>query len=165
MATSSSPELDEETPMGKSAKREVKTQGAAKAGEGSHFFALENLEQIDAAKGYSSAIGGVVEGIRTQVGLMRKARGTGARPHSHPNEQWNYVLRGRLRVQIEGEPERIAGPGTLIYFPPNIVHATVALPEEDVVFFVVKDLTHGIAGKAVDDSMEGPHYEPGYEPE
>ena len=41
---------------------------------------------------------------------------------------------------IDGEPERIAGPGTLVYFPPNLVHSTVALPDEDVVFFVVKDL-------------------------
>jgi quercetin dioxygenase-like cupin family protein len=150
--------------MAETAKRELRTKGAAQAGEGSHFFALENLEQIEAGTGYSSAIGGVVEGQRTLVGLMRKARGTGAQPHSHPNEQWNYVLRGRLRVQIEGEPERIAGPGTLIYFPPNVVHATVAMPEEDVVFFVVKDLTHGIIGRAADGTAKGPHYDPGYEP-
>jgi quercetin dioxygenase-like cupin family protein len=150
--------------MADNRKPEVRTEGAAKAGEGSHFFALENLEQIQAGPGYSSAMGGVVEGQRTQCGLIRKARGTGARPHSHPNEQWNYVLKGRLRVTIEGEPERIAGPGTLIYFPPNVVHATVAMPDEDVVFFVVKDLTHGIAGRAADGTMAGPHFDPGYEP-
>ncbi len=26
------------------------------------------------------------------VGLMRMKAGTGAEPHSHPNEQWIYVL-------------------------------------------------------------------------
>ncbi len=101
--------------MTEAAKCDVKTKGAAKSGAGGHFFTLESLEQIEAGKGYSSAVGGVVEGERTQVGLMHKVRGTGARPHSHPNEQWNYVVKGRLRVQIEGEPERIVGPGTLIY--------------------------------------------------
>lgn len=150
--------------MEKTAKPETKTEGAVKAGEGSHFFVLDALAQIETGPGYSSARGGVVEGLRTQCGVMHKPRGTGARPHSHPNEQWNYILKGRLRVQIEGEPERIAGPGTLVYFPPNVVHATVAMPEEDVVFFVVKDLTHGIIGQAADGTMAGPHYDPGFAP-
>ena len=150
--------------MDKSTVPATKNAGAAKAGIGSHFFVLDSLSKIETGKGYSSALGGVVEGLRTQCGVMHKARGTGARPHSHPNEQWNYVLKGRLRVTIEGEPERIVGPGTLVYFPPNVVHATVALPDEDVLFFVVKDLTHGIVGQAADDTMAGPHYEPGFEP-
>jgi quercetin dioxygenase-like cupin family protein len=151
--------------MDETAGPDVKTKGAIKAGSGSHFFVLDDLPRIEAGAGYSSAMGGVVEGVRTQCGLIHKARGTGARPHSHPNEQWNYVLKGRLRVLIDGEPERIAGPGTLVYFPPNLVHSTVALSDEDVVFFVVKDLTHGIVGQAADGTMSGPHYEPGYRPE
>jgi len=134
-------------------------EGAFKAGGGTYLFQLDELSAIEGGPGYSTAIGSVVEGVRTQVGLMRKAAGTGARPHSHPNEQWNYVVKGRLRVNIEGEPEHIAGPGTLIYFPPGVVHATIALPEEDVVFFVVKDTTHGIAGKAADGTMSGGHYD------
>jgi quercetin dioxygenase-like cupin family protein len=151
--------------MNETAGPNVKTKGAVKAGAGSHFFVLDDLPRIEAGAGYSSAMGGVVEGARMQCGLIRKARGTGARPHSHPNEQWNYILKGKLRVRIEGEPERIAWPGTLIYFPPDVVHSTVALPDEDVVFFVVKDLTHGIAGQAADGTMSGPYYEPGFQPE
>jgi quercetin dioxygenase-like cupin family protein len=95
---------------------------------------------------------------------MHKPRGTGARPHSHPNEQWNYIVKGKLRVSIEGEPDRVCGPGTLLYFPANKVHNTVALPEEDVVFFVVKDLSHGIKGIPADGKMSGAHYEPGFAP-
>jgi quercetin dioxygenase-like cupin family protein len=138
--------------------------GAAKGGVDGYVFDLGALNRIDAGTGYSTAVGSLVEGERMQVGLMHKARGTGARPHSHPNEQWNYVVSGRLRVSIEGEPERIAGPGMLIYFPANKVHATVALPEEDVVFLVVKDLSYGVIGRAADGTMSGPHYEPGFEP-
>ncbi|MBH0238799.1 cupin domain-containing protein [Methylobrevis albus] len=142
----------------------TKTAGAFKAGDGAYLFDLANLDKIDAGTGYSSAHGSVVEGERIQVGLINKARGTGARPHSHPNEQWNYVIKGQLRVFIEGEEERIVGPGTLIYFPANKVHSTVALPDEDVVFFVVKDLSHGIIGMAADGSMAGPHYDEGFAP-
>lgn len=106
----------------------------------------------------------MVEGRRTQVGLMRKARGTGARPHAHPNEQWNYVLEGHLRVSIAGQEDRIVGPGTLIYFPAGVVHATVALPDADAVFFVVKDMSHGIAGQAADGTATGGHYDTGFAP-
>jgi quercetin dioxygenase-like cupin family protein len=103
--------------MNEAAKPETKTEGAVKAGAGRHFFMLEDLARIEAEKGYSSALGSVVEGLRTQCGLMHKARGTGARPHSHPNEQWNYILKGRLRLTVEGEPERIAGPGDADILP------------------------------------------------
>ncbi|GAB4071204.1 cupin domain-containing protein [Ancylobacter sonchi] len=147
------------TAQTETAERTTINEGAFKAGDGAYLFQLDQLSAIEGGPGYSTAIGSVVEGVRTQVGLMRKAAGTGARPHSHPNEQWNYVVKGRLRVNIEGQPERIAGPGTLIYFPPGVIHWTVALPEEDVVFFVVKDTTHGIAGKAADGTMSGGHYD------
>lgn len=146
------------------ATRATKNQEAIRAGDGAYLFDLPNLAKFGAGATYSSAFGSVVEGDRIQVGLMRKARGTGARPHSHPNEQWNYVLQGRLRVHIEGEEERIAGPGTLIYFPANKIHATVALPEEDVIFFVCKDLSHGIAGIPADGIESGAHYDEGFAP-
>lgn len=142
----------------------TKTEGAVKAGDGGYLFQLQDIAGIESGVGYSSAIGPVVEGERIQCGLMRKARGTGARPHSHPNEQWNYVVSGKLRVSIEGEADRIAGPGTLIYFPANKVHCTVALPDEDVVFFVAKDMSHGIIGNPADGVRSGAHFEPGFAP-
>ena len=142
----------------------TKTEGAIKAGEGNTIFQLAELAGINAGATYSTAQGPVIEGVHTQVGLMRKAKGTGARPHSHPNEQWNYIVQGRVRATIGGE-ETIAGPGTLLYLPANVVHSTVALPEEDVVFFVVKDLSHGIHGIPADGKDTGGFYEPGFEPD
>ena len=135
--------------------KEPVNEGAYTAGSGNNIFDLNELSGILTGKKYSSAFGPVVEGQRTQVGLMRKEKGTGAKPHSHPNEQWNYVVQGKLRVTIEDE-ERIVGPGTLLYFPPNVIHCTVAEPEEDVYFFVVKDMTHGIQGNLAEGYAEGP---------
>ena len=146
-------------------ERQTKTEGAVKAGDGNYIFELEQLNKIDAGVGYSTAHGPVVEGDRIQCGLITKKRGTGARPHLHPNEQWNYIVKGTLRVKIGDQPERLCGPGTLLYFPANMVHSTVATPDEDVVFFTVKDLSHGIIGMAADGSMAGGHYDPGYGPE
>ena len=143
---------------------ETKNPGATRAGAAGFIFDLANLQGIPTGTGYATTHGPVVEGERMQIGLMHKPRGTGARPHSHPNEQWNYVVKGRLRVTIEGEPERVVGPGTLLYFPPGKVHATVALPDEDVIFLVAKDLSHGIIGNPADGVRSGPHYDPGFEP-
>lgn len=146
-------------------EQQTKTEGAVKAGDGNYIFELARLDKIDAGVGYSTAHGPVVEGDRIQCGLITKKRGTGARPHLHPNEQWNYIVQGTLRVKIGDQPERLCGPGTLLYFPANMVHSTVATPDEDVVFFTVKDLSHGIIGMAADGSMAGGHYDPGFGPE
>ena len=68
------------------------------------------------------------------VGLMRMPAGTGAEPHSHPNEQWIYVLQGTFRANIDGK-EFDVKPGSVVYIPANTVHGGKATPEGDVVFF------------------------------
>jgi quercetin dioxygenase-like cupin family protein len=144
--------------------KEAKNKGAVQGGDQGYIFDLPNMGKIDAGTGYSTAHGPVVEGDRMQVGLMLKPAGTGARPHTHPNEQWNYVVSGRLRVKIADTPEQIVGPGTLLYFPANVVHSTVALQDQDVYFLAIKDLSHGIVGMAADGTMAGPHYDEGFAP-
>jgi quercetin dioxygenase-like cupin family protein len=143
--------------------QKTKSEGAEKAGSGRYHFFMKNLGDVEVGTGYSTAHGGVVEGDRMLVGYVRKERGTGSRPHTHPNEQFNYVLEGTLRVEIEGQTF-LAPEGTLIYFPANSVHATVATAEKDVLFLEIKDLSQGIVGKAADGTMAGPHYDAGFEP-
>ena len=130
--------------------RHTRNQGATKAGDGRFLFDLARLAPMPVGPGYSTAEGPVVEGERMQVGLITIKRGTASRPHSHPNEQWSYVLKGTARVSIGGQPETLASPGTLIYAPADVVHAVEALPDEDLVFFTVKDLSHGIVGTLAD---------------
>ena len=124
-----------------------RNQGATKAGDGRFVFDLAKLGRIKVGGDYSPAEGPVVEGERMQVGLITIPRGTASQPHSHPNEQWTYVLKGKARVRVVGQAETLAGPGTLIYSPANVVHSVEVLAEEDLVFFTVKDLSHGIVGK------------------
>jgi quercetin dioxygenase-like cupin family protein len=142
----------------------TKTVGAIKAGHGQYTFDLAHLQKIDAGPGYSTAHGPVVEGERMQIGLIRMPRGTGARPHSHPNEQWVYVLQGTLESEVEGVKSRVPA-GSLIYIPANAVHSALATPEGDVLFLTAKDMSHGIVGTAVDTSISAPRYAPGFEPE
>ncbi len=135
---------------GQMSTQQTRNEGATKAGDGRFLFDLAGLAPIAVGAGYSTAEGPVVEGERMQVGLITIKRGTASRPHSHPNEQWSYVLKGKARVSIGGQPETLAAPGVLIYAPANVVHSVSALPDEDLVFFTVKDLSHGIVGTLAD---------------
>tara|TARA_B100002052_G_C15572134_1_gene458290 strand:- start:220 stop:660 length:441 start_codon:yes stop_codon:yes gene_type:complete len=141
----------------------TKTEGATKAGSGKYCFLMKSLDVIPAGTGYSTSKGGVVEGERMLVGYIHKAKGTGSRPHSHPNEQFNYILQGTLDVEIDGQKFQ-AKAGSVVYVPANMEHSMVALPEEDVIFIAIKDLSHGIIGKATDGTMSGPRYMKGFEP-
>ena len=61
---------------------------------------LARVNHIKGGPDYSSVEGGVVEGDRMIVALMRMPAGTGAVAHSHPNEQWIYILEGTFRAKI-----------------------------------------------------------------
>jgi quercetin dioxygenase-like cupin family protein len=143
---------------------ENSSAGMLKGGNGNYIFKLAELAAMDVGTGYSSAVGPVVQGERLQCGLITMKRGTGARPHLHPNEQWSYIIKGTLRVTVAGQPERLCGPGTLLFTPANTIHNGVATADEDVIFFTVKDMSHGIIGRAADGTMDGPHYDAGFKP-
>ena len=123
----------------------ARTPGATRAGPGEYLFNLGTVAEIMGGPVYSTAHGPCVEGERMMVGLMRMKAGTGAEPHSHPNEQWIYVLEGTFRVTVGGTPVE-AGPGAIVYVPANTVHDGHATSEADVVFFTVKDASHGLHG-------------------
>ena len=141
---------------------ETKTEGAQKAGKGKVAWKMDQVEKDAAGTGYSTAHGGVVEGERMLVGYIHKPKGTGSRMHSHPNEQFNFVLQGTLIGEINGIPFK-APKGTLVHVPADAPHQMIADPEdEDVIFLALKDLSHGIIGMAVDGKMTGPHFEKGF---
>ena len=149
----------------RSSSRRTKTDGAVRGGAGGHYhYKLAAVRDTDAGTGYSTSHGGVVEGARMLVGYIHKPRGTGSRMHMHKNEQFNYVVRGTLVGSVNGR-KVVAPAGTLIYIPANAPHTLVASPKDkDVIFIAIKDLSQGIIGKAVDGTMAGPHYEPGFGP-
>ena len=122
-----------------------RTPGAKRAGPGEYAFDLGTVEKILGGPDYSTALGPCVEGDRMIVGLMRMKAGTGAEPHSHPNEQWLYILQGTFEAVIDGKSIE-AKPGTAIYIPADIIHSGKASADGDVVFFTVKDGSHSLHG-------------------
>ncbi len=114
-----------------------------------------------ATTGKSLSIGAVVAGKSLQVSLVHNARGTGSKLHTHPNEQFNYVLQGTLIADIDGQVFRVP-VGHIIHIPAGMVHSHVSSPEGDVLFVAAKDTRHGIVGPPVDGKHDGPRTLPGF---
>jgi quercetin dioxygenase-like cupin family protein len=113
------------------------------------------------ATGKSSTVGAVLTGSSIILTLGTQARGSGANEHTHPNEQFNFILHGTMTGEQNGE--RIFAPrGSLLHTPGGLVHTGLACPEEDLLFLAMKDTRHGIVGPSVSGKYEGPNYLPGF---
>ena len=56
----------------------------------------------------------------------------GANPaHRHPCPVVGYLLEGHLRMQLEGQPDRVLGPGETFYESPDDVHVVSANASAD----------------------------------
>ena len=122
-----------------------KTPGAKRAGHGEHLFELAKVNHIQGGPDYSTANGSCVEGERLMVALMRMPAGTGAEAHSHPNEQWIYILEGTFDAVVDGRPCKTES-GSVLYIPANTVHSGYASPDSDVLFFTCKDTSFSLQG-------------------
>jgi quercetin dioxygenase-like cupin family protein len=111
----------------------------------------------------STSFGAALSGERVHVAVIGKVRATGTKLHTHPNEQFSFVLQGQARYEIDGQTAE-APRGSVTHIPPGTVHGVVAYPEEDVVTFVAKDTSHGMSGPPIDGKEDGPVYWPGFDP-
>jgi quercetin dioxygenase-like cupin family protein len=128
----------------------ARTPGATRAGPGDYLFDLAKVNHILGGPDYSTANGACVEGDRMIVGLMRMPAGTGAEAHSHPNEQWIYILEGTFKAKVGGK-DVTAQAGSVLYIPSNVIHSGKATLDADVVFFTVKDSSHSLHGIKAED--------------
>jgi quercetin dioxygenase-like cupin family protein len=70
-------------------------------------------------------------GSGATVALHRLMPGHEPRPHSHPHEQIDYIVSGRMRFFI-GDEAHDLGPGGLVVIPPNVTHWGEVLGDEPV---------------------------------
>jgi quercetin dioxygenase-like cupin family protein len=141
-----------------------------------YVYAIDELEEMPEGvssakvtpKNYvskkSSSLGAALSGETLHVGVIHKTRGSGAKLHTHPNEQFNLVLEGKLLGEIDGLPMEVL-PRGLIHMPAGVQHCTMASADGDLTVFVVKDTSHGLAGPPVDGIEDGPRFLPGFGPQ
>jgi len=137
-----------DTSHGIQGKKVSEAPPAERAKKAKYFYRTAEMREGMAGESYSSARGAWVTGERIIFGKIMMPKGTGAEPHTHPNEQFVYVMQGRCRMDVEGDA-RECGPGDIIHIPANAVHSARIIGGEDYVFITAKDTAWGIEGKRV----------------
>lgn len=131
--------------MNNTPEQKARTPGAHRAQSGEFVFDLKKLNELPGGPDYSPLFGGCVEGDRIIVALMNAPAGKYGDDHSHPNEQWVYVLEGVMDLIVDGKTHR-AHPGELVYIPANTVHSGGTAGDKDAVVLTFKDASHGLHG-------------------
>jgi quercetin dioxygenase-like cupin family protein len=86
---------------------------------------------------HSDVRGPVVRGQSLELIKMHWRKGETARPHRHGEEQFIYLISGRMRFTVDGESYEI-GAGEASYHPANALHSTECL--EDTIAISFKDI-------------------------
>ena len=107
---------------------------------------LHNVEKKPTLGKTSTGEGASFNGERIYCGLVTKKKGTGSKAHFHPDETFNYVLKGAMKVNMDGQ-EFVVPAGSLLHIPPNMVHTSVATDDGDVTYLVWRDTVSEKAGK------------------
>ena len=73
----------------------------------------------------------VVSGDELMMAKLYLKKGAFVGTHSHPNEQFTYVLEGRLlfRFGENLEHEAVVGPGEILHLPANLPHNALCLED------------------------------------
>ncbi len=103
---------------------------------------------------YTAASASWQHGQNLSIGLLRMEAGTYSTPHYHNDEQFVFVLKGRIRIAAEGEIGE-ASAGDLVHFPPGAVHE-IATPESEAAEFL---LSRGPARENPDNDVFTPEGE------
>jgi quercetin dioxygenase-like cupin family protein len=114
--------------------RDVKPEsgGAAAADGAQAFYKWDEMAADFITPKYSAAHGPTLLGERMEVVHMSFPAGTGAKLHSHPNEQLQVILRGKAVGIIEGEEYPLEAGGGIL-FPATLTHGVRILEDYTVI--------------------------------
>jgi quercetin dioxygenase-like cupin family protein len=109
---------------------------------GQAFFKWDEMQSDFITPKYSSGRGPVVTGERIEVAFMFYPGGTEAKPHSHPNEQIQVGLQGKVKYTI-GNEDHVIGPEGGVLMPIGVEHCVNVL--EDYTVINCKDIVEGFS--------------------
>jgi quercetin dioxygenase-like cupin family protein len=96
------------------------------------FFRWSEMKADYITPSYSRAHGPAIKGEKIEVALIHYPGGTVAKPHAHPNEQIQVVMKGKAKYRV-GKEEKVLGPGEAVLIPPNTEHEVEILEDMEVI--------------------------------
>jgi quercetin dioxygenase-like cupin family protein len=114
--------------------------GKQEAVKGPAFFKWVEMESDFITPQYSKGKGPTIRGERIEVAFMTYPVGAEGKTHSHPNEQIQVALKGKVSGRLGGEIY-ILEPGDIVLKPSNIEQSGQVL--EDYTTLNCKDIVPG----------------------
>jgi len=87
------------------------------------FINYNTHKKVDIFPGVHSAM---EHSAQITYGCIDLKEGVIVPVHSHPHEQWTYILEGQMEFTLEGEKQLLTS-GMGAYIPSNALHGAVAV--------------------------------------
>jgi quercetin dioxygenase-like cupin family protein len=96
------------------------------------FFKWSEMKADYITPSYSRAHGPAIKGEKIEVALIHYPAGTVAKPHAHPNEQVQVVMKGKAKYRV-GKESKVLGLGEAVLIPANTEHEVEILEDMEVI--------------------------------
>jgi len=91
-----------------------------------------HVDALNSTQARPGVVRRVFSGEGATLAFTTMDPGHEAMPHSHPHEQVEYLLAGRMRFVV-GDEETVLEQGGLLVVPPGVEHYGVTLGDDPVV--------------------------------
>ena len=99
-------------------------------------FSMDKIEKTDAGYQYWFVDKNLADGKTLKMSVVKPHSATHP-PHSHPEEEFFFVLQGKVEFFLNGQ-RRIVGPFTSLYVPPNVEHGIRNVGDTEAKYLVMK---------------------------
>jgi quercetin dioxygenase-like cupin family protein len=99
-------------------------------------FSKEKIEKTDAGYQYWFVDKNLADGKTLKMSVVKPHSATHP-PHSHPEDEFFFVLEGKIEFYLNGKT-KVVGPFSSLYCPPNIEHGIRNVGDTEAKYLVVK---------------------------
>ena len=101
-----------------------------------NVFSKDKIEKTEAGYQYWFVDKNLADGKTLKMSVVKPHSATHA-PHSHPEEEFFFVLEGNVEFFLNGE-RKVVGPFSSLYCPSNIEHGIRNVGDTEAKYLVVK---------------------------
>ncbi len=99
-------------------------------------FSMNKIEKTEAGYQYWFVDKMMADGKTLKMSVVKPHAATHA-PHQHPEEEFFFVLEGKVEFYLAGE-RKVVGPFSSLYCPPNVEHGIRNVGDTEAKYLVVK---------------------------
>jgi quercetin dioxygenase-like cupin family protein len=99
-------------------------------------FSVNKIEKTEAGYQYWFVDKMLAGGKTLKMSVVKPHAATHP-PHAHPEDEFFFVLEGKIEFYLNGE-RKVVGPNASLYCPPNIEHGLRNVGDTEAKYLVVK---------------------------